>query len=529
MWDTIVAEVSKELPQFNKELLLEFRQRQVNRSIEYMDNVYKQAVRALSDKVQVNYLGYRIMSPDEQVKNLTGGALNKDTINVQRSEAVLVEFGFEYNGEKFAFPLFLPYLHNNVLVTNDTEYTIEHTIVQTSVVRTNEGRGIIIKVLQSPLRFWRNLTYAYTSTDGRQDYDNIITTQAHYRTQETKKAEKTTVVLYLLAEYGFIGAMKMFSIEDGILGFVDHVPAERSSEFRYYEITPRVFLKVRDEIMEVEDYRRIVASILYIWSFHKDFTMDISYMYSPECYKMILGKIIYDESKPTLAAGHGESHLESLRAYLDKMTQTELEREINVHVENVFQLFVHVFYNINGWLANYSANDLFEKRLRGVDMLFTDTVEKLFKSIYNMKRNNKKKSDLSAVSRALRLNPTAIMDNLNGAEGVKSKPAFYNDNILLSMLIKKIRPDQSKENGSSARGAGGAKKPGGKSKGSLINSSEHKFSPTFLAVESVWSLPSSNPGIAGDINPFVEIDEFGNFRKDKMPWYKEIEPVGKYL
>lgn len=526
MWDTIVAGVSEKLPQFNKELLLGFRQKQINRSIEYMNNVYKQAVRALSDKVQVNYLGYRIMSPDEQVKQLTGGMSNKDTINVQRSEAVLVDFVFEYNGEQFDVPLFLPYLRNNVLVTNDTEYTVEHTIVQTSIVRTNEGKGIIIKVMQSPLRFWRNLTYSYISTDGRQDYDNIITTQAHYRTQETKKSEKTTVVLYLLAEYGFFGAMKMFSIEDGILGFVDHVPEKKSDEFRYYEITPTVFLKVREEIMETEDYRRVVASILYIWSFHKDFTMDISYMYTPECYKMILGKIIYDEPKPTLAAGHGESHLESLRAYLDKMTQSELEREINVHVEDVFQLFVYVFYNINGWLANYSANDLFEKRLRGVDMLFTSTVEKLFKSIYKMKRLNKKKSDTSAVRKALRLNTTAIMDNFNSAEGVKSKPAFYNDNILLSMLLKKVRPDQSKENGSS--GKGGVKK-GGKSKGSLINSSEHKFSPTFLAVESVWSLPSSNPGIAGDINPFVEIDEFGNFRKDKMPWYEEIESVNKFL
>ena len=35
------------------------------------------------------------------------------------------------------------------------------------------------------------------------------------------------------------------------------------------------------------------------------------------------------------------------------------------------------------------------------------------------------------------------------------------------------------------------------------NNMGHKFSSTFSAIEGIWSYPSSNPGIAGDINPYA--------------------------
>lgn len=542
MWDEVIGSVSDELPKFNDKLLKEFRRKQISSGIDYMDDVYKQAVKVLSGTFQnVEYLGCRVLSPDEQVKLLANGQLSRDTVNVQRSEAVLVAFYFRHENEEFSVPLFIPYLHNEVLVTNDTEYTIENVIVQSVIVRTNERKGIIIKVMQSPLRFWRNIKYTIEDTDGNQ-YPNadIITVQAHYRSQsKSSRSEKTTIVLYLLAEYGFLGAMEMLYVSDKILGFVDHIPEMPSEEFTYFEIKNDIYLKVRKEAMSDDDVKCVVASILYIW---KPYTKDAYFPNNPEslevtktgkntvlskaAYRMLLGAIIYDITNPgkmLLAGSHGESHLESLRMYLDRMSQVELERELHVPVEDIFHLFVLVFYNINGWLAGYKANDLFEKKLGGINLLYSGTVEKLFNAVYTLTRVSKKKSDSSAVKKALRLNPTVVMDSFHMTEGVKSKPAFYNDNILLSMLVKKVRPDQSRENGSSGKGEG--KK---KSNGNLIKSAEHKFSSTFSAIEGMWSYPSSNPGIAGDINPYAQIDQNGNFDKSRMPWYADIQPVDNY-
>ena len=54
---------------------------------------------------------------------------------------------------------------------------------------------------------------------------------------------------------------------------------------------------------------------------------------------------------------------------------------------------------------------------------------------------------------------------------------------------------------------------------------EHQFSPSFVANESILSISTSNPGVAGDINPFAQIDEDGCFDESKMPWGDHLPPI----
>lgn len=66
-----------------------------------------------------------------------------------------------------------------------------------------------------------------------------------------------------------------------------------------------------------------------------------------------------------------------------------------------------------------------------------------------------------------------------------------------------------------------------KSNGNLIKSAEHVFF-NICCDRGMWSYPSSNPGIAGDINAYAQIDQNGNFDKSRMPWYADIQPVDNY-
>jgi hypothetical protein len=232
---------------------------------------------------------------------------------------------------------------------------------------------------------------------------------------------------------------------------------------------------------------------------------------------MILGKCLYGKTyKATLAAGHGETHLESLRTYLDEITKNRLFLEQHIPVNNIFELFVFVFYNIDDWLVGYSPNNLFEKRLGGIDTLLAPMVEQINTRIYNnMSKNKQFKSN--QIRKLLNFNAFGISNISAKASGVQAATSVYNDNALLSMLIKRLRlPSSSKSRTS-------------KGKSNLIKSEEHQFSPTFLAIESVWAISSSSPGISGDINPFAVIDESGRFVKEKMPWFSQIEPLEKKL
>ena len=72
------------------------------------------------------------------------------------------------------------------------------------------------------------------------------------------------------------------------------------------------------------------------------------------------------------------------------------------------------------------------------------------------------------------------------------------------------------------------------------NNKEHQFSPSFVAIESILSISTSNPGVAGDINPFAQIDEDGcgdhlppiptkeEFEKN-LPAYKDVKPFHEVL
>jgi hypothetical protein len=98
-------------------------------------------------------------------------------------------------------------------------------------------------------------------------------------------------------------------------------------------------------------------------------------------------------------------------------------------------------------------------------------------------------------------------------------PKQYNDNQLFTTLVDKLRQSKPSDK----------KKQSKQHKKNKIESPEHRFHPSFVAIESMLSIPKSNPGVAGDINPFVQITPDGNFDKEATYWYAEIEDIKKCL
>jgi hypothetical protein len=173
-----------------------------------------------------------------------------------------------------------------------------------------------------------------------------------------------------------------------------------------------------------------------------------------------------------------------------------------------------VFFNIDTWLLNYSPNDLFEKRIGGADLVLINVVKVIFTRFYDVMKKNKVIT-LKNIRTMLRLDPACIT-NVWDRPNLQQNSSHYNDNMLLSIMIKKSRQSSSQDDRS-------------KKSTNLITAKEHQFHPSFVAIESILAISTSSPGTSGDINPYAVIDKMGYFRKDKMPWYKEIAPLTKYL
>ena len=95
-------------------------------------------------------------------------------------------------------------------------------------------------------------------------------------------------------------------------------------------------------------------------------------------------------------------------------------------------------------------------------------------------------------------------------------PSQYNDNWLLSVGAKKTRQNSSINKNSSKGGST-----------SKTSTPEHRFHPSMAVVESIIAFSSSNPGISGTINPFLEIDSHGFIHKPD--YAAEVDAILPYL
>lgn len=142
------------------------------------------------------------------------------------------------------------------------------------------------------------------------------------------------------------------------------------------------------------------------------------------------------------------------------------------------------------------------------------SVKNTFTRFYETLRKNKTITT-SNIQTMLKMDAMAIA-KIHMVPCISSNTSLYNDNTLISTLIKKIRLISTQEHRKSK-------------KTNLISAKEHQFHPSFLAIESVLAISSSSPGISGDINPFAVIDKNGSFLKEEMVWYDEILPLSRYL
>lgn len=523
-WNMMFHAIKQELPKFNDYLLKGYREEQIKHCADYMDSVYREAVKLFNGDLV--YKGYRVLSPEERIAYNLTTSVSKNRLEVQQSELQLVQYQFQFTEtiqkddgtfvkEERMIPvhIYLPYLYNGSIVIRDTRYFMQLPIIERMIYRITDG--VIIKVMRSPLQFWRTTKYAYQSTSGLSFYDSLITTKVHYKrgTSNTAKNQQTPLLLYLLSRYNFLHLVtNIFGLSSEMIRFTTE-DDPHDPNYLYFACGENIYLRVdKDNVMPDITFRRFVASLLYIVKSAKRF--NIEDLYNQTFYKTILGKSLYGAStKDSLAANHAESDLRSLQSYLDIHTKQNLEL-LHIYCNDIFDLFVTVFFNIDSWLLDYSPNDLFAKRLGGIELLLMGSVKNTFTRFYETLRKNKTITT-SNIQTMLKMDSMAIA-KIHMVPCISSNTSLYNDNTLISTLIKKIRLISTQENRRSK-------------KTNLISAKEHIFHPSFLAIESVLAISSSSPGISGDINPFAVIDNNGSFLKDQMPWIDEILPLSRYL
>lgn len=550
MFDRILEQAHKELPQFDEHTMKQVRQDKIKYIPKYLDMVFAEVSKIYSEDVR--YIGHKILTPEESYYNSLANTKYTQYVDTTRSEMVLVEFQFEHNGNKFGVQLYIPYMSEDCIIINGSRYYLMFALTDKVFYHIEKDHGIGIKVLRAHLRFWRNTRIRYVTVKGRVYGDHIVLAKIHMRKYKYVSEDiRTALLLYPLTRYGFKGTLEKYGIDPNHVDITNFADI-KDPEFDYFCVrpdngkeNPGLYLKVHQSVLDsqksTEENRiwiRVIIALRYLLQYFvqckntiytdnvalRDFLVNDP---KTHVWRVILGKSAYgiNYENELQVEGHANSHLDSLDAYIDPETRRKLE-SINVHCRDVYDLIHYVDLHIDEFVANYYPSNIYNKQLNIIDLLLGNTTRAIFNKVFRQTNNRKgnKPFETKEIAASMRVGIKALskIHTCNGV--IASNPSQYNDSYILTVGCRKKRATFA-----TTEGGPNGKKSSKKKSGNdinLIHDSTHRLHSSMLYVESLSKTQNTDPTIGGNFNPYCPINDFGEIIK--APWLEEILPLDKY-
>jgi hypothetical protein len=373
----------------------------------------------------------------------------------------------------------------------------------------------------SPIRvnidFIREKALTIESYVTGQSYSQFVITTRLYHGAVPNKSNKTTILHYMLAKFGFVDTLKRFGLSPDDVLFTTMV-SEDKDQFEYFsamgrtktQAVPTLFLKVRKTLLLDSQTTRFVVNLLYIlapWDYQ---TIDNVYVGAGfhehlSAWKVILGWCIMAERMPPRAVNNADSNLRSVDFFIDPLTRERFNR-FGVVISDIYDLLVYVFKHIDEIIMDNIRQDLYNARLDVANGILVQSFARpINDAIYRLiKKSNIGREE---VANALKFPVTLFRQkNRHRSEDAKeytAPPDIVGDNFLFAGGLVKIRM-------------------GGKA--------DQRFHPSQMVAESVSAFVGQNIGRTGYINPFVPTDRSDPHNAILHPDYAdEIDELIPYL
>jgi hypothetical protein len=397
---------------------------------------------------------------------------------------------------------------------NDTKYYPQFPIIEKGG-RSIAGNEVKIKVMRAVLSFWRSIRDLITidTVEGETFKEILILTKIHQRVRGKKRTHPPLLV-YLLSKYGFRDTLDKIGFHKNELVLVDEV--KPSDKHYHISVGNNVYIRIEKTSMGELIKRRFVASYISILKFRKKFSIEELVEY-PSFYITALGAYTYPSTNKydiRLLYSNAMAHLENCNTILDLPTRRQLVN-IGINVENIYELILIIFKEIDLWVSSYIPTDMYSKKIGSLTQLLSSFTEQVFTKQFQLISNKRKQleqNNMSSFANTASKQLGWYTDN----QIFKANPSIYNDNWLLAIGAKRFRSLNNIEirTRDKERSSKIDKRPPMK----MVTAH-----PSQLVVESVIAIPSSTPIMSGTINPYLQIDNDGNIIKPE--WAHELDTV----
>ena len=512
MLDEIIKEISGEIPQFNDHLLNEYPKQQTLATVDFLAGAFKEAMKFLRDKIV--FEGYRILQPKERVTfelfTQRSGAY------ITNSELMLIAYEFSFEGKSFISHIYLPYLtSDNTIVIRNIKYSLMYGI--TEKIFSRHADYITIRVIRQPLQFSREINHFISDVNTNETInDFIVSTKLHTRKPPKKNIIKTTIVHYMLAQFGFEGTLFKFGLDRSHIDVVDTI-SDDIEKYNYYTAkasSPKnkeeqmLYLKVDKVILEDITYKRLVINICYILSAYNKHILEDLFESSNTTYLTYLGELLYPNQGPSGAKNHADTHIYSVDKFIDPATKNRLHT-FGVNVDNIWDLIQYVFIDIDKIMVNSTPQNLYDKRITLTDLFMIESfITPIYKKVYHLDQRPNQLSE-KELSRLINLRATTIRGMNRAANVAMVSSGMINENRLLSYALQKLRLS------------------GSKSATPSLNSEEARFHTSTTIIENSVGFSGKLPGVTGTLNPYTKIDDNGGIIK--QPYADDLDELSEYL
>lgn len=511
--------ISEQTPKFNKEIVEGFSYHRLKGAVKYIDD-YIQYVSKKRTKTKLDYLGYRIVPPEEEValKFKGGGSRPYD---LAEDGLYLVEYSFRYADEEKIRKhlIYLPHLEpGNKLMLGSKEWLIMPTLAD-KVISIGE-RQIFIYVNSAKHTFVR--TIHTVSENGL--YRNVPVVMGDIYRNPVKKLDdttnaKSTIIHYLLAYYGYSKTMEL------ILGWVPqpvYDVGDRTGKVVFestglapdgFKGDPREYKKNRIKfIINEEDNTPeviyCVGNVLYVLDNFSE-RLSIEQMEDPIVWRRFMGEIIF-------SGNHGlhfimdkmYRHFSGLDYPFDADINHKL-KDIGIEADNLIELLATIFRNFNTWLATGDDRNLYNTKSMEVETYALSKITFMFTKLY---------LDINKEELALEPGQKLVTEEVDKAfrAHMRERSIFHLKKEILYVSSVEDATDHlyfkqtaflSKQESNSINAAAGGSN----------TSARHKLSATMATIGSILYLSKRNPDPCIRQNPYASVDfKSGTILPDPM-------------
>jgi hypothetical protein len=507
-----------EIPQLNPEIMNGLAVRYMERSLDYVRNVFKSASKSFPEGLE--FVDCERCTPDEEFMEITKIKNNRRTFDLASSSLYLVKFKFTFNGEPIPDRyMYLPYVQDaGIFYLGGSRFHI--TPVLSDKVISPGHDSIFVRLLRDKIIF--KSIYHSMVVDGETMTTDIVFSPIYRKPKDAKRvpsttAAETSIVHYLLAKYGFAGVFQKYCGFTPIVGESEineqTYPSTDwmifSSSFEKSTIRPK---SCKDSVYNGTSIRLaipknqwnsmskgLISGFFYVIDhFPNRFKMPLSsYLESIPLWKILLGHIIfsgqYGENK---LYEDVQEHFASLDDYVDTIIVEKL-KESGYRIDNFYDLMALILANFKNMKLESGGNtqSMYNKSLEILYYVHYDITSSLFKTNFRLgklatKRKLTKEDVISAFNKNLKIG--AVFGLSSGK--IISESVSYSGDHKFFKITSKVTEQESLPGAARAR-----------SKRSSVNDRRH-LDVSMIEAGSILYLPKSNPSPTNRINPFVNID-----------------------